>query len=343
MQVVHCDQSHREAWNAFVETAPGASFYHRFEWSTINRECFGHDTAFLAALNDEGRVSGVFPLVHLKSRLFGNIACSMPFVNYGGVCAESAEAEDRLVSEAMHVVDGWKVDYAEIRSRRDLGSRFATSQHKVSMTVSLNPDSEVLWGKFKTGHRQEIRRGYKNGFAAKFGGAELVDDFYGLLSETWRDLGTPIYRKQFLSTVATSFSGRVRICIVHLNGEPAAGAFNGEHGSTVEGMWLATRPQYRKQHAGYVLYWELLKDACERGLQDFHLGRSTAESGGETFKKKWNAETLPLYWQYILRTREEIPQLNVQNPRYRLAISAWRKLPIPITQLVGPIVARSIP
>jgi FemAB-related protein (PEP-CTERM system-associated) len=343
MRVVHCDQSHKEAWNAFLGTAPEASFYHRFEWSTINRTCFGHQTAYLAALADNGEIAGVFPLVRLRSRLFGNLACSMPFVNYGGICAVSPQVEDQLIAEAIHVIDDWKVDYAEIRSRRDLGSRFTTSQHKVSMTVGLNPDPEVLWGKFKTAHRQDIRRGYKNGFAARFGGAELIDDFYALLSETWRDLGTPIYRKQYLSTVSAAFPDRVRICIVHRNGEPAAGAFIGEHGGTVEGMWLATRAQFRKQHAGYVLYWELIKSACERGFQHFHLGRSTVESGGETFKKKWNAETLPLYWQYILRTREEIPELNVTNPRYRLAISAWRKLPIPITQMVGPIVARSIP
>jgi lipid II:glycine glycyltransferase (peptidoglycan interpeptide bridge formation enzyme) len=111
----------------------------------------------------------------------------------------------------------------------------------------------------------------------------------------------------------------------------------------VEGMWLGMRAEFRKQMVGYVLYWELIKDACQRGYTRFHLGRSTAQSGGEQFKKKWNADAVQLYWQYILRTRDEIPALNVSNPRYQLAIKTWQKLPVPVTQVLGPFIARSIP
>jgi lipid II:glycine glycyltransferase (peptidoglycan interpeptide bridge formation enzyme) len=108
-------------------------------------------------------------------------------------------------------------------------------------------------------------------------------------------------------------------------------------------MWLGMRSEFRKQMVGYVLYWELIKDACERGYARFHLGRSTAQSGGEQFKKKWNAEAVQLYWQYILRTRTDLPRLNPDNRKYRLAIAAWRKLPVGVTQRIGPLIARSIP
>jgi lipid II:glycine glycyltransferase (peptidoglycan interpeptide bridge formation enzyme) len=108
-------------------------------------------------------------------------------------------------------------------------------------------------------------------------------------------------------------------------------------------MWLGTRTQYRRELVGYVLYWELIKHACERGLSQFHLGRSSKDSGGEQFKKKWNAEVQQLYWHYMLRTRKEIPALNPSNPKYQLAIKTWRRLPLPLTQMLGPYIARSIP
>ena len=77
----------------------------------------------------------------------------------------------------------------------------------------------------------------------------------------------------------------------------------------VEGMWLGTRAASSgSKCAGYVLYWELIKNACERGCKRFHLGRSTAQSGGEMFKKKWNAEPVQLYWHYLLRTRKDDPR-----------------------------------
>src|SRR5690606_32416541 len=103
------------------------------------------------------------------------------------------------------------------------------------------------------------------------------------------------------------------------------------------------RSTYRQQLVGYVLYWELIKDACEQGYRIFHLGRSSRDSGGEQFKRKWNAELVPLYWHYVLRTRTAIPSLNPSNPKYRLAINAWRKLPVPMTRTLGPFIARSIP
>jgi hypothetical protein len=75
----------------------------------------------------------------------------------------------------------------------------------------------------------------------------------------------------------------------------------------------------------------------------FHLGRSTADSGAEQFKRKWNAHPTQLYWHYVLRTRQDIPQLNVKNPTFKMAIAAWRKLPVGLTRRLGPFIARAIP
>ena len=342
MRIIRCDDSNRERWNAYVQSSPQASFYHRAEWQAINRTNFGHECAYLAAVVDDA-VVGVFPIVRLKSAVFGNIACSMPFVNYGGPCAATPKIEAALLDEAAAMIAQWKSSYLEIRSRRHLGPAFACSEHKVSMTLTLNADPEVVWNAFNRNHRAEVRRAGKHGFTAKFG-ADLIDDFYEVLSESWRDMGTPIYRKEYLRSILDTFGNATRLCVVYAeDGTPAAGAMDGIHNSVVEGMWLGMRSQYRKQLVGYVLYWELIKHACENGFRRFHLGRSSKDSGAEQFKKKWNAETDQLYWNYLLRDRKEIPSLNPSNPKYRLAIKVWQSLPVPLTQLVGPVLARSIP
>jgi FemAB-related protein (PEP-CTERM system-associated) len=340
-QIVQCDDSHAKAWNAFVAGSARASLYHRFEWRGINASCFGHKSTYLAAF-DCGRIVGVFPIVRVKSQLFGNIACSLPFVNYGGPCGETDAIEQALVEAAKPVADAWGVDYLEIRSRRPLET-LPTSQHKVSMTLDLNADPEVLFKAFTSAHRQDIRGGYKKGLTAKIGGRELLGDFYAVLSESWRDMGTPIYSRRYLETVAATFLDITRLCVVYAGDEPAAASLDMLDGDTAEGLWLGSRAKFRREHAGYVLYWELIKNACERGLKRFHLGRSTTQSGGEIFKKKWNAYPIQLYWQYVLRTRRDIPHLNVANPKYQFAIKTWQKLPVPVTQVIGPLISRSIP
>ncbi len=74
-------------WDALVMAHPQATFFHRSAWQTILREVFHHDTHFLFA-HEAGRVTGVLPLAHMKSLLFGNSLTSLPFAVYGGVVAE---------------------------------------------------------------------------------------------------------------------------------------------------------------------------------------------------------------------------------------------------------------
>jgi len=340
MNIGRCDEARAHDWNAYV--AGHGSFYHRFEWKAINEHYFGHQTAYLGAFDDD-RLVGVLPFVQLKSHLFGNLACSMPFVNYGGPCAADGATERRLLEEAASIVEGWGVKYLEIRSRQPLAIELPTSSHKVSMTIDLVADPEILFARFKSGHRQDIRRALKNGLTARFGGAELLDDFYTVLSESWHELGTPFYDKDYFERILGAFPESVRICVVYAGTQPAAAAFDGLHGDTVEGMWLGIRHAYRRLLVGYALYWELIKDACEKGYARFHLGRSTADSNAETFKKKWNATAMPLYWSYVLRGSERLPALNTANPKFQMAVSLWRRMPRQVTNLIGPRIARSIP
>lgn len=331
-------------WDAFLERTPGANFYQTYAWRLINREQFGHDTRYLVARAAAGQgIRGVLPLVLLKSRLFGNILCSMPFVNFGGPCAVSLDISRALLARAAALTCELDADYAELRVLEPLGDDLPTTRHKVSMTIDLEADAERVWQAFTTKHRTNIRRVYKNAIEVRHGRHELLEDFYRLLSLSWRRLGTPIYRKTYFADILARFPEATRIFVAYRHDVPVAAAFNGYFGDTVEGMWAGTSPENQKLQPNYVLYWEMIKHACEHGYRHFHLGRSTVDSNAEHFKKKWNAHAQQLYWQYILHGRDTAPELNASNPKFRLAIALWKKLPLPATQWLGPWLARSIP
>lgn len=303
---------------------------------------FGHKTYYLTATHEQ-KVVGILPLVELKSFTFGHIVCSLPFLNYGGICALTQGISEDLLQYAIDVTKSASADYLELRSTSLIDKNLPTTTHKVSMTLTLDNDPDKLWNKFGSKHRTNIRRVYKNDITVKSGGIELLDTFYYLLSRSWRSLGTPIYRKSFFKCILERFSGLTRIYIAYQNNIPIACAFNGYFNKTVEGLWAGGLPEYRQLQANYVLYWEMIKDACNEGFGLFHLGRSTAESGAEAFKKKWNASQTQLYWQYYLNKQQGLPELNVDNPKYKLAINAWKKLPASVTNLIGPFISKYIP
>ena len=243
----------------------------------------------------ESRIVGVFPVVQLRTLLFGRLGCSMPFVNYGGPAADTPAIDAALLAEAERTAIRDRLKYLEVRSIRALPGDYPVSTHKISLTVDVPADPDVMWKGFHTSHRQDIRKATKAGFESKEGGRELLDDFYAVLEESWRALGTPFYDRRYFERLFDALGPHLAITTVYLDGEIAAAAMHGHFRDTGEGLWLGMREKFRRLYVGYVLYWEILRRAAGRGIRTFHLGRSTADSGAEAFKKKWNAYPKPLY------------------------------------------------
>lgn len=332
----------RAAWDRFLGTQPNATYYHLAGWQDVVSGSLGHRTHYLCA-REEDRVVGVLPLVLIESRLFGRILCSLPFVNYGGPCAESEQLKQQLARAAMTRAGDLRADYLELRCADPLPIDLPVSMRKVSLTIALGKDQDEIWNSFTAKHRKNVRRAFKNDLSVVAGGCELLPHFYATLERSWRDLGTPLYRAGFFRAILETFPNATRIYICRHAGAPVAAAMVGFHGGTAEGLWQGNLPIARSLQAGYVLYWEMIRDVAARGCRRFHLGRSTVESGSEQFKSRWNAETEQLYWYFHRPDGGPMPALHVDNPKFRLAIAAWRRLPLWMARLIGPPLARCIP
>jgi len=92
----------------------------------------------------------------------------------------------------------------------------------------------------------------------------------------------------------------------------------------------------RRTGANDFLYWEVMRRAALKGCRQFDFGRSKAETGAFKFKKNWGFEPEWLEYEYFLGEGESLPEKNPNNPRYKFAIAAWKKLPLPIANFLGP-------
>ena len=82
--------------------------------------------------------------------------------------------------------------------------------------------------------------------------------------------------------------------------------------------------------------------ALGRGCTRFDFGRSKVDTGPWHFKRNWGFEPQPLAYEYRLITRSSVPQNNPNNPRYRLLIDTWRRLPRPLVDWLGPRIVRGL-
>jgi FemAB-related protein (PEP-CTERM system-associated) len=211
------------------------------------------------------------------------------------------------------------------------------------MRLELPKQFELLWKEFPSKLRSQIRRAQKENMTVRFGGTECLDDFYAVFSRCMRDLGTPVYSKQFFRAICEYFPKQSRICLVSSNDRPLAAGFLYGFRSILEIPWAASDKRFSRLAPNMLLYSSVLEHACQEGFQFFDFGRSTPNSGTYRFKEQWGAEPHQLYWHYWMASGGEIPQLNPQNPKYELAIKIWQRLPLPVANWLGPHIVKYLP
>jgi FemAB-related protein (PEP-CTERM system-associated) len=332
-----------ELWDRYVAVKQTATGYHLAAWRHVVARAFSHQTFYLMANEISGEVRGILPLVYLNSPLFGRFLVSLPYFNYGGLVADTAEAADALLTEAAACARSLGADHIELRHVAGLHLDWPKKEHKVSMRMDLPQRYEDLMKAFSTKLRSQVRRGEKEGMTAEVGGLNLLDDFYHVFARNMRDLGTPVYGKQFFAEVLREFPRDVRICAVKFKGQTVASGLVYGYRNMLEIPWASSDKRYGRFAPNMMLYGTALRYACEQGYRVFDFGRSSRYSGTYRFKEQWGAKPVQLEWHYWLRSGHELPEVNPQNPKYRLAIELWKRLPIPVTTLIGPQISRYLP
>ncbi|WP_425616579.1 FemAB family XrtA/PEP-CTERM system-associated protein [Anatilimnocola sp. NA78] len=295
-------------------------------------------------VHSAGKLVGFLPLVFVESAIFGRYLVSLSYVNSAGIVAETDAVASQLVDEAVKLAKRCNVRYLELRHEREITHPTLTEKNeaKVLMRLTLPSSTEELWNSFKSKLRSQIRAGEKNGFEVCWGREELLCDFYRVFSHNMRDLGTPVYSRRLFSEILATFAGDSELCVLKLGGSAVAAALLLHTDKTTEVPSASSLRQFNNTNANMVMYWNLLVRAVERGQRTFDFGRSTVESGTYRFKKQWGAEPSPSVWQYHLR-QGTIRALRPDNSRFSLAIKMWQRLPVSLTQLIGPPIVRGIP
>lgn len=331
----------RASWDAYVASHPAATGYHSWAWRDVIARTFGHEAFYLVARID-GRpgLAGVLPLVEIRSRLFGRTMTSLPFLNYGGIIADSEAAAEALLAFARDLAARRGCRHVELRH---LARRFETlpcKQHKVTMRLPLGPG---LWDRLDRKVRNQIRKAMKSDLTVERGGVDRLSEFYLVFSRNMRDLGTPVYTRRLFAEVLRAFPDRTRLVIVRLKGMPIAAGLTFRTGGLIEVPWASSINDFNSLCPNHLLYWSIIEAAMAEGCTMLDFGRSTPNEGTYKFKAQWGALPEPLHWEYCLLRDDVIPDQSPKNPKLRLFVETWKRMPIWAANLIGPFVVRQIP
>ena len=328
------------AWDAFVRSSPSATFFHLSGWRRVIEAAFRHKTFYLVARR-YGNICGVLPLTQVKSVLFGNSLISNAFCVYGGIAAADEGASDGLRKEALRIGHELRVDGVELRSlHRSQTQRQSGSDIYVTFRRPIEPDLDANLKAIPRKQRAMVRKAFDNGLRSELDND--VDRLHHIYAQSVRNLGTPVFSKRYFQILKEEFGAACDVLTVLNGNRPIASVLNFYFRDEVLPYYGGGLSEARALAGNDFMYWEVMKRACERGFRLFDFGRSKVGTGAYNFKRNWGFEPTPLSYEYYPVMSNRTPNVNPLNPKYRLAISLWRRLPLSVTKAIGPAIVRSI-
>lgn len=337
-------QPHEHArWDAFVDTCPEATFFHRAGWQTIMEQGFKHDSYFLYAEQD-GRIAGVLPLAHLRSRVFGSALVSLPFCVYGGIAGGSAAVRQALDSAALALARRLGVGHLEYRWREvpeeTLDASWLQKPLYATFRRPLLPDAEQNLLAIPRKQRAVVRKAMAAGLHSAID--YDISRFYPIYAASVHRLGTPVFARRHFALLRTVFGDACDILTVYHGQQAQASVLLFYFRDEVLPYYGGGSVLARSTGANDFMYWEAMRRACARGYRLFDFGRSKLGTGAYDFKKNWGFAPQPLPYAYKLVRAKALPEVNPLNPKYALFIRAWRRLPLPLANLLGPHIVRQL-
>lgn len=335
------------AWNQYVMGHGNSGFCHVFAWTKVI-EVYHHTPVYLAAVKErpghQDRIHGILPLFRFKDMTRLKYI-SIPFFDTAGILAQDRETESFLLRQSHDLLKKNGISGLEIRQDEPLDTDIFEMTNlfpeiyrkKVGLGLDLKGSQQIMMKSFKSKLRSQINKGYKNDLTWKIGKKELLPQFYKVFSRNMRDLGSPVHSKAFFNAALTHFIHQAFICVVFYRSQPVAASFMFRFKKTLSNPWASSLKEFRHLNTNMFLYWQMIRFACNLGLDVFDMGRSSKGAPAYRFKKQWGPKEKQLFWYHW-----KSPGKNRSKRPESLTIEPWKKLPLHVSRLIGPLIRRRI-
>lgn len=327
-----------ERVDSFARAHPEGTPFHLTAWTrAVERGC-EQKCQTLIAEDREGEIAGILPLSFVSSPLFGKALVSSAFGVGGGAIAAMPSVAADLIDEAVRLANELGASTVELRGGHLPGNNWHhDGETYLGFARDLAGDDEPELLAIPRKQRAEVRKALANDL--KVGIERDPAAHYAVYAESVRNLGTPVFPRALFAAMLQEFGDDADILTVRHEGRAVASVLSLYWRGTVMPYWGGGTAEARGLRANDLMYYALMLHARkEKGCRRFDFGRSKAGSGPAAFKRNWGFEGVPLTYASHGPARE----VNPNNPRYRAQIALWKKLPLSVANLLGPLISRGL-
>lgn len=329
---------------AFLADHPQATPFHRPAW--LNAVAKGTANPALALLGERnGAICAYLPLNEVHSPIFGRVLASSGFAVGGGLLTDGCSGAElfamleelaaRRTSPAIELRGG------DMPVGRE-GWTLKTESH-CGFIRPLVADDEAELLAIPRKQRAEVRKGLEKDLTVEVGSGERDRAaHYAVYAESVRNLGTPVFPRSLFDAVLDHFGKDADILTIRENGAPVASVLSLYHRGAVMPYWGGGTWSARRLRANDRMYFELMRHARARGCTSFDFGRSKTGSGAYHFKRNWGFEPAPLSYAVWNAPGYDKRDADPTSAKHALQITVWRRLPLPVANFLGPLIARGL-
>jgi FemAB-related protein (PEP-CTERM system-associated) len=331
-----------KAYQQFVDDSPQATLGHLLAWRNVVQKTYHHIPYYLMAMDGQ-TIKSILPLFLIRSPFFGRFLVTAPYLSYGGLLGDDMLAAHALIHTARNMAVDHRAQYVEIRGLVREGQGLLLKDKYWTFVLPLSVGSDVLWKRFEDGKvRRAVRKALKSGVIVEKG-LHLRQCLWEVMSRHMRDLGTPFHRDRFYQSIVQEFPDQANILMARKGDRYVGGILVISYKDTVYWLHGAGLREYKSLAPTSLLLWEAIRSASEDGFAYFDFGRSSWGSGTFIFKRKWGAQPRQLSYEYHLLSKGHLPDMDPMNSSFRGAIALWKRLPVGVAKVLGPLIIRDIP
>lgn len=352
IRIEELDPAHLAEWDQYVDQHPESTCYHLGAWKNVATEAYGLRAPFLVArAGTGGRICGALPLFvvgglvprHLTNALFGA---------YGTVLADNADIHLKLLERARALSHAERASFLLLKILESpdpaaapgrplrISPEFTRQDGWVIATRELDPDPQKTWNGLRDKVRNCVRKARRHGLRTAAGPGELRH-FYSVLARNMHAKGAPIYGYGFIRQLAEQLGGKSDVLTLWHGDRCVAGAFLIFYKNRIYVPFASSLPSSLQMCPNNLLYWEIIRQGCQRGMRLLDFGRSLRDSGSLRFKQGWGARTQPQPC-FVYSPRNKSLNLDPNDARARFFVRNWQRLPLGVVNALGPSICRQL-
>lgn len=335
----------------FVSASRHATPYHTLVWRDISCSVFGHTPYFLIA-ESGSKIQGVLPLFLVKG-LFGRRLVSVPLRDKGGPLCDSPLVLAKLLEAARNLMVELRCRYVHIKAWHGLDfqgmkpSWIVQHDHFINSSIALDKNSEIIWNRFhKSRVQRPIKKSHREGVTCAW--SDNLDDmkkFHNLLLLTRKKLGVPPYGFDLFYEIWDKMikNGSAGLLLAWYRNIVIGGLVMFFFRNVAMGGYIASDKKYLSLRPNNSIFWEVMKDMCNRGFACFDFGADSPDNQNLlSFKEGFGAVTKVLPHYYIFNDRRTSFAIDFDSKKYRIQRKLFALLPLCISRRIGPIIVRQL-